>query len=103
MDAALRLRRAGIDYPLPSLEQQAHGVPPDDIHFELDVSDYVERKKASFRCHFTQLSPDSPYWKAPPDVVAAILGREYFIRAYPPVGSGSTVPPDFFAGINPSA
>jgi LmbE family N-acetylglucosaminyl deacetylase len=78
-------------------------VPPDDIHFELDVSDYVERKKASFRCHFTQLSPDSPYWKAPPDVVAAILGREYYMRAHPPVEPGALVPSNFFAGIGPSA
>ncbi len=102
-DAALRLRQAGLDYPLPSPAQQAYGVPPEDIHFELDVSDYVERKKASFRCHVTQLSPDSPYWKAPPDVVADILGREYYMRAHPPVEPGALVPSDFFAGIAPSA
>ena len=102
-DAALRLRRAGIDYPLPSPEQEAYGVTPDDISFEVDLSDYVERKKESLRCHFTQLNPTSPYWKAPPQVVAEILGREYYIRAYPPVGPGSTVPPDFFEGLTPSA
>jgi LmbE family N-acetylglucosaminyl deacetylase len=100
MDAAVRLRAAGVDVPLPTAEQGNVGVPREDIHIELDLSDYVEKKKESFRCHFTQLSPDSPHFRAPPEVVAVNLGREYYIRAYPPVEPGSTVPQDFFEGLD---
>ncbi len=103
MDSAVRLRAAGLDVPLPTPEQRNLGIPPEEIHLELDVSDYVEQKKRSFRCHFTQLSPDSPYFRAPPEVVKEILGREYYIRAHPPVAPGSIVPPDFFEGIDPLA
>ena len=101
MDAAVRLREAGVDVPLPTAEQGNLGVPREEIHIELDLSDYVEKKKESFRCHFTQLSPDSPHFRAPPEVVAINLGREYYIRAHPPVEPGSTVPQDFFEGLDP--
>ena len=102
MDMALRFREAGIDTPLPSPERRDDGIPPEEIHLELDLSEYVERKMESLRCHFTQLSPDSPYWQVSRDVLAQTLGREHFIRGYPPVEPGSTVPPDFFQGIEPS-
>ena len=46
-------------------------------------------------------SPDRPYHSLPAPVVADIIGREHFVRAYPPVEEGEVVPPDLFDGIAP--
>ena len=96
---ATALRDAGIDFPLPSPEQVDHGNPPQEIHLELDVSDHLETKMACILSHRTQVAPDWPYHRVPRAVSVKILGREFYIRARPPVISGEQVPPDFFHGI----
>ena len=101
MEWALRLRDAGIDFPLPSPERAQEGTPPEEIHLEMNVTDYLDAKLACIRCHRTQVGPDWPYDKAPREVTAYILGREHYIRAYPPVLPGETVPTDFFSGLAP--
>ena len=99
MEMALKLRRAGIDTPLPDAARQNDGVDPDEVHLEMDVSDNVERKVNCLLCHRTQMSPERPYHKLPGDVVADVIGREHFVRGYPPVASKEQIPPDFFYGI----
>lgn len=101
MEWALRLRAAGIDFPLPSPERAQEGIPTEEIHLEMDVTDYLDPKLACIRCHRTQVGPDWPYDKAPREVTAYILGREHYIRAFPTVQSGETVPTDFFSGLAP--
>ena len=96
---ASKLRDAGIDFPMPTPEQEEQGVPPEEIHLELDVDDHLEAKMACILCHRTQVGPDWPYHRVPREVSASILGREYYIRAFPPVQPGETVPPDFFSGL----
>ncbi len=100
LEWAKRLRAAGIDFPLPTTEQLDHGVPPEEIHLTLDVSDQLETKMACIICHRTQVAPTWPYHRVPRDVAAWVLGREYYIRAFPEVDAGSTVPDDFFEGID---
>ena len=99
MEMALKLRQAGVDAPLPDTERQHDGVSLEQIHVEMDVSAQVERKVSCLLCHHTQMSLERPYWELPGDVVAGIIGREHFIRGYPPVEPGQHVPPDFFDGI----
>ena len=99
MAMATRFREAGLDVPLPSAERRNDGVPPEEIHLDMDISAYLDRKKASLRSHFTQVQVDSPYWKVSQEVLAETLGREHFMRGYPAVAPDETVPPDFFAGI----
>ena len=96
---ASTLRRAGIDVPIPSLEQADHGTPADKIHLELDVSEHLETKMACILSHRTQVSADWPYHRVPRPVAAKILGREFYIRALPSVSDGEQVPLDFFHGI----
>ena len=98
---AVALRSEGIDFPLPSLEQEEQGVPREEIHLELDVSDQLETKMACILCHRTQVAPDWPYHRVPRPVAAQVLGREYYIRGFPAVGKGEIVPRDFFEGIAP--
>ncbi len=102
MTMATRFRGAGVDVPLPSAERRDDGVPVEELHLHMDVSAYLEQKKASIRSHFTQMQVDSPYFKVSHEVLAETLGREHFIRGYPRVEPGAVVPPDFFEGIEPT-
>ena len=94
------LRGEGIDWPLPTPEQERQGVPEDEIHLGLDVSPELEAKMACILCHRTQVAPDWPYHRVPRPVAARILGREFYIRAHPPVPSGERVGGDFFEGLD---
>ena len=98
---ALKLREAGVDFPLPSGARVNDGVPAAEIHLELDVSDQLETKMACIKCHHTQLAPDWPYQRVPRAVAVHNLGREHFIRGWPRVAAGEQVPPDFFQGLPP--
>ena len=99
---ASQLRDAGIDFPLPTPEQIDQGTPVAEIHLEMDVDGQLEAKMACILCHRTQVAPDWPYHRVPRAVSASILGREYYIRAYPPVQPGETVSTDFFSGLSPT-
>ncbi len=96
---ALKLRTAGIDVPLPSPDGAQEGNPPEEIHLDLDVEPHLENKMACILCHRTQVAADWPYHRVPREVAAAILGREQYIRAFPLVTPGETVPGDFFQGL----
>ena len=98
---AAALREQGIDWPRPTPEQERQGVPEDEIHLELDVSGdgVMETKMACILCHRTQVAPDWPYHRVPRQVAARILGREFYVRAHPPVPPGQRVGGDFFEGI----
>ena len=101
MGMAAKLRAAGVDTPMPDVRRQNDGIPAEDIHVEMDTSAQVERKVRCLLCHRTQMSPDRPYHSLPMAVVADIIGREHFTRAYPPVAPGEVVPADLFDGIPP--
>ena len=95
------LRGEGIAWPWPSPEQELQGVPEDEVHLELDVAGNgdMEAKIACILCHRTQVAPDWPYHRVPRHVTARILGREFYVRAHPPVPKGETVSADFFEGL----
>jgi LmbE family N-acetylglucosaminyl deacetylase len=95
------LRGQGIDWPMPTPEQELQGVPEEELHLEMDVSGEgdMEAKMACILCHRTQVAPDWPYHRVPRHVTARILGREFYVRAHPPVPKGETVSADFFEGL----
>ena len=100
---ATKLRASGVDFPMPSPEQEEQGVPVEDIHLELDVDvdGHLESKMACIMCHRTQVAADWPYHRVPREVTASILGREFYIRALPTVQPGEKISEDFFAGLEP--
>jgi LmbE family N-acetylglucosaminyl deacetylase len=100
LEMALKLRDAGVDFPLPTVERANDGTDPEEIHLEMDVSDQLETKMACILCHRTQVAPNWPYDKVPRAVAASILGREHYIRAWPPVHPGEPVSSDFFHGLS---
>ena len=96
---ATKLMAAGVDFPMPSPEQEEQGTPVEEIHLELDVDGQLEAKMACILCHRTQVAADWPYHRIPRRVTAAILGKEQYIRAFPPVAEGEEIPGDFFQGL----
>ena len=101
MEWAVSLRAAGVDFPLPAPDRAQEGTPVDEIHLELKLGEYLETKMASILCHRTQVAADWPYHRVPREVTAGILGREYYIRAFPRVEPGEEVGADFFHGLEP--
>ena len=100
MQWALQLQEAGLEVELLAPERAAEGTPVEEIHLEMDVSPQLDTKIACIKCHQTQMAPDWPYDRVPRPVAAAILGREYYIRAWPAVQPGEGVPADFFQGLS---
>ena len=99
MTWALQLREAGLEVDLPTPERAAEGTPVEEIHLEMDVSPHLDTKMACIKCHQTQMAPDWPYDRVSRQVAASILGREYYIRAWPAVQPGEGVSADFFDGL----
>ena len=93
------LRAEGIDFPLPDPNRAQDGAPPEEINLELEVSEGLELKMGCILSHRTQVAADWPYDRASRAAANRILGREYYIRARPPVGAGEIVEGDFFAGV----
>ena len=96
---AQALRAQGIDFPLPDPNRANDGAPPESIHLEMDVSEQMELKMGCILSHRTQVAPDWPYDRVPREAANKILGREYYIRGWPPVNNDEIVPPDFFEGL----
>ena len=100
-DMALKLRAAGVDFPLPDPDRVNDGVPPEEIHLELDVSEHLDAKLACIVCHRTQTATDWPYYTVPREVTAHNLGREWYMRGWPPVPPGESIPANFFDSLAP--
>mgnify|MGYP001582309697 CR=1 FL=1 len=65
------------------------GVPDEAITAEVSVAAYAEAKQQAMACHRTQMGPAMPLNRLPPEALREFLGREFFIRADPPVPPGS--------------
>ena len=96
---AQALRAAGVDFPMPPADRADDGCDPADVHITMDVAAGLDAKFACIKQHFTQLQPDWPYERVPRSVAEAVMGIEHYIRAWPAVAPGETVPPDFFDGL----
>src|SRR5579871_1868114 len=73
----------GIDTPW--LRQRAESDPPRGLPDEavttvVDITPYLERKAAAFRCHKTQIREDTFFMQLPPEVARRTLHDERFGR-----------------------
>jgi LmbE family N-acetylglucosaminyl deacetylase len=74
-----RARDAGLD--LPAEVGQIVGIPEDQITTDVDVSAFLEQKRAAFHAHVSQFEPDSPFSTIAAQIFEATLGLERFILA----------------------
>jgi LmbE family N-acetylglucosaminyl deacetylase len=61
-------------------EMETFGSPESIITTTVDVSDYVERKRAAMEAHASQIPPDSFFLSLTPDAFGTAFGTEWFIR-----------------------
>ena len=101
-----RLREAGIEVPFRRQAESAEsagedppfGVADERVTTSVDVSAYVDQKRAALEAHRTQMGPDQFFMRVPQDLFAEVFGRETFQRVS---GPGSTPETDLFAGLPP--
>jgi len=77
-----QLRARGVDVGDPEGPFMPRGVPDNSITYRVDCSSVVKRKLEAIRAHRTQ-QVELEY--LPEDLQPEILGREYFVQAFPPV------------------
>jgi N-acetyl-1-D-myo-inositol-2-amino-2-deoxy-alpha-D-glucopyranoside deacetylase len=74
-----RAGESGADLPIEV--GQIVGIPDSDITTDVDVSAFLEQKRAAFHAHLSQYEPDSPFSTIAAQIFEATLGMERFILA----------------------
>jgi LmbE family N-acetylglucosaminyl deacetylase len=91
-----RARDAGIE--MPAEVGQIVGIPDSEITTDVDVSAFLEQKRAAFLAHLSQYEPDSPFSTIAAQIFEATLGTEHFILARGALG-GPRPERSLFAGL----
>jgi LmbE family N-acetylglucosaminyl deacetylase len=74
-----RARDSGADLPIEV--GQIVGIPDEEITTDVDVSAFLEQKRAAFHAHLSQYETDSPFSTIAAQIFEATLGTERFIIA----------------------
>lgn len=86
-DAALA---AGLDFEMdpdgPMDDANPLGEPESAIHWQVDVSPWLEQRRAALRCHASQVTDIGFMLGMPEPVFAQAFGREHYIEAGRPPG-----------------
>lgn len=76
-----------FDPDAPADDGNPFGSTEDEITMAVDVSAYVEQKRASMACHASQITDQSFFLQMPPEVFAQAFGIEWFIEPGRPGGA----------------
>jgi LmbE family N-acetylglucosaminyl deacetylase len=74
-----RARESGVDLPVEI--GQIVGIADAEITTDVDVSAFLDQKRAAFLAHLSQYEPDSPFSTIAAQIFEATLGLERFILA----------------------
>ncbi len=86
----------GIELDAPDLpEDQPFGMPEAEITTAVDVSGFIDRKRASITAHASQVTDSGFFLRMPPEVFARAFSTEWFIRKGAPPG----IHEDMLAGL----
>lgn len=79
-----RLRELGVDAAFdpdaPMDDGNPFGMPEADLHYRVDVSEFIEVKRAALACHASQKTDIGMFLSMPADLFARAFGVEYFIE-----------------------
>jgi LmbE family N-acetylglucosaminyl deacetylase len=91
-----RALESGVELPIEV--GQIVGIPEEEITTIVDVSAFLEHKRAAFLAHLSQYEPDSPFSTIAAQIFEATLGTERFILARGALGEPAPEP-SLFAGL----
>jgi len=77
----------GFDPEQPADDGNPFGSTEDEITMAVDVSAFVDTKRASIACHRSQITDSSFFLQMPPEVFAMAFGTEWFIEPGQPGGA----------------
>ncbi|MFM8856984.1 MAG: PIG-L family deacetylase [Actinomycetota bacterium] len=76
-----------FDPNAPADDGNPFGTLEEDITMAVDVSRYVEAKRASIACHASQVTDSSMFLQMPPEMFTIAFGTEWFIEPGQPGGA----------------
>lgn len=71
---------ARFDVDGPADDGNPMGTPEEELHWDVDVSDYLTQKRAAMQAHSSQTSDIGMMLAMPPQMFTAGFGHEYFIE-----------------------
>ena len=84
----------GVERPDP--EEMDLGVPESELTTKVDVTEFVDAKRAAMRAHASQIDENSFFLQMPPEVFRRAFGYEWFIHKGAEPGIRET---DLFANL----
>jgi LmbE family N-acetylglucosaminyl deacetylase len=91
-----RIREVGSE--ADAIAIRIEGIPDEEITTVVDVSDLVDRKRASFAAHVSQNDPNSPFATMADQMFVAAFGTERFVLARGALGEARPEH-DLFVGV----
>jgi LmbE family N-acetylglucosaminyl deacetylase len=76
-----------FDPEAPADDGNPFGTLQEEITMAVDVSEFVQVKRASIMCHASQVTDSSMFLQMPPEVFAVAFGEEFFIEVGQPGGA----------------
>ncbi|WP_197275125.1 PIG-L family deacetylase [Luteipulveratus halotolerans] len=76
----------GFDPDGPMDDGNPMGTPEAEIHWEVDVSDFLDQRRAAMQAHASQVTDIGMFMAMPPEVFAAAFGTEFYIEPGRPAG-----------------
>jgi len=84
--------QADFDPNGPADDGNPFGQPEAELHYAVDVSEYVGRKREALACHASQVSDAGEMLQMPEEFFALAFGTEYFTEPGKPAGMVSAWP-----------
>ena len=90
----------GFSNGFSMLDPDKMGLDDERITNTVDVSEWVDLKAESLNKHRTQMNPDSPFSKMPPELLTMMRSQEYYALAKGvPLPATEGAKSDLFAGL----
>lgn len=70
----------------PADDGNPMGTPEAEIHWQVDVSDYLEQRRAAMQSHASQVTDIGSFMAMPLEMFAAAFGTEFYIEPGRPAG-----------------
>ena len=84
----------------PSLDDDSEfGTPEALLTTAVDVSGFIEAKRASMACHRSQITDSSFFLQMPPEQFAAAFGTEWYIDLHGHRDPDEPFATDLFSGL----